>query len=512
MDNIKSHKPDDWPHNNREINIEEIYNATVRFHADPSYVNKEKLFALIDKTDLNEINELGEVHICDYEISLINKIYQYGIIMNCVSLKAYLYGHVARYTRFHAMLCRMPIVGYDEEPTISEFLELTPPLRLFYYCCNDFYFRKDRTFVDSILAVTGMAWGTDNDDISTRDIVAHAYNLMLYDLSFVNSNVIFSYLEFSREEIKRLIEKSASMNKFLGNNVFERPLYGVIKLTLRQLILKSRNNYDTNRIYKAISVANLKSALTNHQVWMSKIERLNDKREQKVIKELFTNKRWLKYEWAKKIKIEPLNDSYVCSFSKAMPNEKMKNRYGGNILGYKTDRIANLLSPIFMTSTGPFFDQVAYYDIIYSEAEAKAEINYLCELVELYDLKTDGKSKFFEEILQYWYFSLKDKKWEHERERRYQLFIFDHDYRDLVIENDFLKEKNTLYLFPDFFLSSDKILRQKMKRLRIEKINATATKSYNFCEECFQIDYSTIEREERKCPVCGSSQVIHIEI
>ena len=106
--------------------------------------------------------------------------------------------------------------------------------------------------------------------------MAYSYNLMLHDLSFANSNVIFTYLEFSRAEIKRLVEMSAYINKKVGDKISESPLCGLIKLTLRQLILKSRNNYDTSRIYKSISTKNLKLALSNHQVWMSKIERLND--------------------------------------------------------------------------------------------------------------------------------------------------------------------------------------------------------------------------------------------
>lgn len=151
MDIVKVCKPDDWPRNNREINIEDILNAATQFYLDPSYVNKEKLFALIDPTDINEINELGEVRICDYEIALINQIYQYGTLMNCVSLKAYLYGHIGRYTRFHIMLYKMPIAGADERLEISEFSGLVLPLKLFYFCCADFYLRKDRSFTDKFL-------------------------------------------------------------------------------------------------------------------------------------------------------------------------------------------------------------------------------------------------------------------------------------------------------------------------------------------------------------------------
>lgn len=47
-------------------------------------------------------------------------------------------------------------------------------------------------------------------------------------------------------------------------------------------MLKSRNNYNVNLLYKCISTDSCFKALTNHEIWMQKIEYLNDKRENKV--------------------------------------------------------------------------------------------------------------------------------------------------------------------------------------------------------------------------------------
>lgn len=112
----------------------------------------------------------------------------------------------------------------------------------------------------------------------------------------------------------------------------------------------------------------------------------------------------------------------------------MQKKYGSNTFGYKSDRIANLLSPITMYKQKvPMFDQVAFYDVIYSEDEAKKEINYLCKIIEMFSLTDEEKTCFCEEILEYWYLSFKDKKWEYESERRYQLFVFDYkDYIDSI--------------------------------------------------------------------------------
>ena len=88
---------------------------------------------------------------------------------------------------------------------------------------------------------------------------------------------------------------------------------------------------------------------------MSKTQKLNDKREQKTVKKLFSKKTWLSYDWAKKVNIDELNDCYVCSFTKIKPDKKMQKKYGGTTFGYKTDRIADILAPIKFYSFLQFF-------------------------------------------------------------------------------------------------------------------------------------------------------------
>ena len=69
MEILKIKKPTDWPRNNRETNLDIIYQQVQNFIESPHYKTKEVLFTLLDSTEMNEINEMGEVHICDYEIS-----------------------------------------------------------------------------------------------------------------------------------------------------------------------------------------------------------------------------------------------------------------------------------------------------------------------------------------------------------------------------------------------------------------------------------------------------------
>ena len=68
-------KPEDWPRNNRETNLDLILQAVENFKKEPSYKNKELLFSLIDITDLNEVDERGVVVFSEYETAVINKLY-----------------------------------------------------------------------------------------------------------------------------------------------------------------------------------------------------------------------------------------------------------------------------------------------------------------------------------------------------------------------------------------------------------------------------------------------------
>lgn len=508
-------KPSNWPQNNRESNLENIYNFFQVFLKEPNYKNKELLFALLNVTDINSINELGAVHICDYETALINELYLQATVHNCVSLKAYLYGHIARYTRLHKMLCNMNVftgtnVGFE----IKEYLGLTIQLKLFYACYADFNSRKDRCFSDSIIdTVKTIFYNTS--DRQTKDEICYGYNMLIYDLSFVDSTVLCPYLKFDRLELTRLFELSAYLNKSLNNDINQRPLKGIIKLSLRQWVLKSRNNYEITLLYKSISAKNALKAFHNHQVWMSQTQKLNDKREQKAVKELFSKKAWLNYNWAKKVNIRELDDCFVCSFTKIQPDEKMQKKYGSTILGYKTDRIADVLAPIVVKNKIPMFDSVACYDILYDKEKFKNEINFLCQLIDLYDLNDSQKLSFFDEILEYWYLSFKDKKWESEQERRYQLFIFDYkEYADLVIENDFLKIKSSLYLYPDFILTDNEAIRSKIKLYLANKRKAIALREYVYCEDCCQVDFTAgcySSTFYKKCPVCGSNRLLKIK-
>lgn len=498
-------KPANWPRNNGEANLSLIMEFIEKFKNQPNYKNKEILFSLIDVTDINEIDERGEIVFCEYETAILNHLYLEAMFLGLDNLKIYLYGYIARKSRLYKFSRHMGIIK-SSSAYIKEYEGLAPTLRLFYYCYAEFNMGKEKDFSQYMLEIAKDVFYKSNTAI--KENMCAAYTLLLYDLSFSNSVNVFPYLCFGRNDIKSLFGLCAQFNKVTQHKANERPLMGTLKISLRQWILKSRNYY-SGSIYKSISAKNILSAYSNNQVWMSKTKKLNDKREQKVIRELFAEKKWLKYEWAKKVEIRELDDSFVCSFSTKAPSEKMRKKYGGVVLGYKSDRIANLIAPITLANDNPRFDQVAWYDIIYDRNIAKCEINYLCEIIDMFDLTDDEKSKFLEDIMVYWYLSFKDKKWSNEYERRYQIFMFDYkQYADVVIESDYLKMTSSLYTYPDFILTDNKAVKNKASIYRKDKTRGLMTQDYYFCNNCLQSNRVLFGmRKEDVCPICGSTDI-----
>ena len=500
-------KPVDWPCNNGEVNLDLIIQAVDKLKNEPNYKNKERLLSLLDVTDLNEIDERGLINYSDYEVALLNHLYREATFLGCTSLKLYLYGYIARKTLIYKTLNNMGLsIGKASSAFIKEFEGLDPPLKLFYYSYAQFKILKEKEFAEYLKEITKSVFYGAEDQI--KDQICRSFTMLLFDLSFANSHNVFPYLSFDRKTIKNLFQLCAQLNKMVKCNVGDHPLRGTLKIAIRQWILKSRN-YNYGYIYKSISIKNTMLAYFNNQIWMSEICKLNDKREQKVVRELFARKNWLKYEWAKKIQIHELKDSFVCSFSTQAPSSIMKRKYGSVVFGYKSDRIANLLAPITIINGYPHLDQVAWYDIIYDREVAKEEINYLCDIINAFDLSDAEKAQFFEDIMVYWYLSFKDQKWAAEKERRYQLFIFDYKtYNETTIENNFLKTKSTLYTYPDFIFTDDEIVKSKALKFRKDKINGLMTQDYIFCNDCLQASRALFGKEHEKfCPVCGSQNI-----
>ena len=294
---------------------------------------------------------------------------------------------------------------------------------------------------------------------------------------------------------------------------------------LSNFILKSRNNYNEDYICKYLSEDVARESIKNHEIWMRKTQDLNDEREQKVIPELFEDSSWIKVNWAKDIDFTATRTYYVSSFSKSYDNPDMQEEYGKCVYGYKGDRLVELLAPIRichlkkndnadaglpLKTTRPFMSQVIAFDVLYDRDEAKQELNFLMDVIDKFKISNQEKKKFLEEILQYWILSVKDSKWKKERERRYVLFIYlEYDYKEMVIDDGWLKLKTSIFLLPDFVLGSNPS-KIEIQRQIDGKRKGTSMKDYIFCKNCLSRDYDAIIANVNKCSICGSTNIENI--
>ena len=199
--------------------------------------------------------------------------------------------------------------------------------------------------------------------------------------------------------------------------------------------------------------------------------------------------------------------------------------YGNCIYGYKNDRIYDLIGPLMLQTLQkkpgadkdlpekkivPAVSQVIAFDVIYDRDEAKKELTYLFKVIDLFDMTDDEKHIFLQDILQYWILTVKDSKWKDERERRYVLFLYDgYNYFETVVEGDFLKEKTSLFLLPDFIMG-DNPVKQIIQREMEAKQKGTMAREYLHCRDCLLQDYDSVYDGacvSKKCPVCGSGNI-----
>lgn len=198
-----------------------------------------------------------------------------------------------------------------------------------------------------------------------------------------------------------------------------------------------------------------------------------------------------------------------------MNDDKMCQEYGECIYGYKDDRLAELLAPIILWKGKgkkkiPVLAQVVAFDVIYDREEAKAEIEFLCSIIDCFDMEDNDKKAFLEEILQYWILSVKDPKWSYERERRYVLFLYDnYEYIEIdTNDSDYLKMKTSLFIEPDFVLGKNPV-KSYIRDLVDEKRYSISTKQYMFCRECLNRDFDIVTgiTTVDACPLCGSKNI-----
>lgn len=527
-ENIK--KPDDWPKNDREWKTDALCDKLEEFKKNPNYITRERLLALVGEHDLNEYSSLGLERITDYEVAQLNYLYLASTAYHLNSIKVYLYDLITETTRIHKMAtwCN-PIIGKgsDEDLFIDAYNGLILPLKLYYLVYLKYTTEKSNNFSVQLISVVRGMITTDSDTESINN-VTHAYVSMMNDLSYMRGSKKQVIWQFSREELKELFKLEAELMRLNKNSPIERPIKGVLMTQISNFILKSRNGYNEDYICKYLPQVVARESMKNHQIWMKSTKLLNDQREQKVIPELFQNTTWIKYDWARNIDFSETRTYYVSSFSKSVCSKYMQDEYGQCLYGYKNDRISELIAPIGIchlkkkkgiendmpeTLERPYIGQVIAFDVLYNENEAREELQYLFSIIDLFNINDVDKKRFLEEIMQYWILSVKDPKWENERERRYVVFLYeDYDYREIEIDDTFLKVKTTIFLMPDFIIGENPSKMEIMHQLGAKR-HALSSKKYLLCNNClFQdFDAGTIEMPN-KCPVCGSGNIRMIKV
>jgi len=492
-------KPADWPINAREAYISMVLKATKEFREKPNHKNKEILVSLVSHVDLNEKSNLGLHRVTEYEVSILNSLYLYAIFMCFYDLKVFLYEQIANTALLQKIACQ----ALDIEFKIKEYDFLHPSLHLFYLIYANFNLEKTRSFPEQLIYEINLIIESSSPEQLPE--CSWILNNLLIDLSWFPSAKIFSILTWTRQELQNVLELQANLITLTKQNPLISPLKGVLMITISNWILKSRNNYNEEPLIKYLS-----DSINLNEIWMQDIKYLNDKREQVVIKELYNSQDWIEFEWAKKIDLTPFGKTYVSSFSKGSSNTKMQKKYGKNVYGYKSDRIRADIAPIRLMENGhPQFDHVICYDIIYDIHDAKDEINFLSGIINLYDITDEDKTVFLNEIIHYWILSFKDKKWQHERERRYQIIMnSDFDYIELTTNERYLKIKSMLFAFPDFISKKNNQKGRLQENLMLKR-EAISIKPYTFCDDCLHADYDN--SDEGRCSICGSNKIHMIE-
>lgn len=519
-------KPEDWPANEREAILEDLCDKVEEFRTNPSYKTREALVALTSEHDLNPSVGRGLVRVTEYEVGIINYLYLMASIHQITSLKTYLYNIITQTTRLHKMASWSNLVLNTKNEDTFQILPyeqgLYLPMRLYHLAYQKFTIEKEKSFADQLVDIVENILEI-SDSKKEIDAIVYAYSAMLFDISNMHGNKREKLWEFTRTELTKLFKLEASALKMNGQAANTRPTKGVLMMQISNFILKSRHNYNEDYICKYLPIDVARSSITNHQIWMKKTELLNDEREQKVIPELFEDGTWIEYDWIKNIDFTATRTYYVSCFSKAVSSSDMQDGYGDCLYGYKNDRIVDLVGPIGVFNLTkkddadddlpdeierPFISQVITFDVLYNVDEAKEELKYLFQVIDMFDLEDEDKKAFLEEILQYWILSVKDNKWQNERERRYVLFLYDnYDYREIEFDDTFLKVKTSLFITPDFIIGNNPSKFEIAKQLKAKR-KALFRKEYLLCNDCMMQDHDlAIHEMPEKCPICGSKNL-----
>ena len=137
MSDMGPKKPHDWPINDRERFLDEVVRLLRSFIAHPSYKTKDALVNLACNYDYCQKPKLGMHRVTDYEVMLVNSIYQQARHYFLDFLKSRLYEIVADVSLTEKNVQMGWAMRSAQEPRrfepIEAYKRLERPLRLFYF-------------------------------------------------------------------------------------------------------------------------------------------------------------------------------------------------------------------------------------------------------------------------------------------------------------------------------------------------------------------------------------------
>lgn len=515
-------KPKDWPANDRERFLDEVVRLLRTYIAHPSTEVKDALVDLSCDYDYQQKLMLGICWVTDYEVALVNSIYQAAQHYFFGFLKARLYeivADVALMEKFDWQFASL-IPGRDAKPCafVEAYGKLEKPLKLFYFAYQEYICLKGSGLAKYIIRNVRNLYECKSLVANLQEI-AMAFSLMLMDLSILRGTPNEREIQFDRKELTALFAEEAKLLALSGASPCVSPFCGVLKIQISNFILLSRSGYHDGVSYKCIHTGDAQKSWANGQLWLRRTELLNDSREGQCLRELLNELPEMGYKWATAFKLKPTRRYWVSSFTKRFPDEEFRKCYGHAVYGFKGDRPAELIAPLMKRHwvcndrTEAYDDyalsQVVCLDVLYDKEKAKAELRFLCATLDRFKMSPKEKQAFLEDILQYWMLSVKDPQWKVENERRYVLFDhFGDEYLDVVMDDKFLKIKTNLLKHPDFIVPPHPLKKELGRYARAIAANEMSGSGF-YCEDCLNRDYELVlpEQTSRTCSICGSKRM-----
>lgn len=144
-------KPEKWPANAIECQLENILVQIDKFKKDPSYKNKEVLVSLVTDYDLNQRSTLGLFRTTDYEVERINTLFIEANFLQLNALKTYLYELIGSKTRMQKIVSWFPET--DATLEVDLFEGLFPQLKLYYLTYQKFTVEKNKNYAEQLIEV-----------------------------------------------------------------------------------------------------------------------------------------------------------------------------------------------------------------------------------------------------------------------------------------------------------------------------------------------------------------------